>query len=286
MAMTSPGGEAYDYTAVGHVTIDVLPDGSRRPGGSAFYAALQAARLGARALIVTQGVPAEIEALIEPFEGEVELEIHRAPQTTTLQTTGWGGERRQRMLAWAGPMKQPVGVKSSILHLAPIARETPASVGGAVEFIGLTPQGLVREWSTGGEISLIAPSPSPPALTPRCCDALVLSDRERPACDSLIVQALERGAIAAVTAQEEPTRILGAGEEERELEVPMIDHPRDDLGAGDVFAAAFFLALHEGRPPLEAADFAHAAAAVRVSGEGASGIGSLAEVEARQRAVA
>ena len=36
------------YVTVGHVTIDVLPDGERRPGGTAFYSALQAARLGLR----------------------------------------------------------------------------------------------------------------------------------------------------------------------------------------------------------------------------------------------
>ena len=46
----------YDYTAVGHVTADVFADGSVRPGGSALYSALQAARLGRRALIITQGV--------------------------------------------------------------------------------------------------------------------------------------------------------------------------------------------------------------------------------------
>jgi len=43
---TRAKGARFDYTAVGHVTIDVMPDGSRRPGGGAFYAALQAARLG------------------------------------------------------------------------------------------------------------------------------------------------------------------------------------------------------------------------------------------------
>jgi len=26
---------AFDYVTVGHVTVDVLPDGSRRPGGTA-----------------------------------------------------------------------------------------------------------------------------------------------------------------------------------------------------------------------------------------------------------
>ena len=56
----------YDYTTVGHVTVDVMGDGSRRPGGSAFYSALQAARLGARTLIVTQGVPGESASCSSP----------------------------------------------------------------------------------------------------------------------------------------------------------------------------------------------------------------------------
>ena len=50
----------FDYTTVGHVTADVLADGARRAGGSAFYSALQAARLGRRALIITQGVGADV----------------------------------------------------------------------------------------------------------------------------------------------------------------------------------------------------------------------------------
>src|SRR2546429_8874944 len=57
----------FDYTTVGHVTIDVLADGSRRPGGTAFYSALQASRLGLRALILTRGAVPEIERLLEPY---------------------------------------------------------------------------------------------------------------------------------------------------------------------------------------------------------------------------
>ena len=51
----------YDYIAVGHVTRDMIEDRAgeavSQPGGGAFYSGLQAARLGLRTLIVTQGVP-------------------------------------------------------------------------------------------------------------------------------------------------------------------------------------------------------------------------------------
>jgi len=115
----------FDYTTVGHVTIDVLDDGSRQAGGTAFYSALQAARLGLRTLILTRGRAEEIEALIEPFRGELELRILPASHTTTLQTTGSGSHRSQRVLAWAGPIAEELELDTSILHLAPVARESP-----------------------------------------------------------------------------------------------------------------------------------------------------------------
>ena len=52
----------------------------------------------------------------------------------------------------------------------------------------------------------------------------------------------------------------------------------DDIGAGDVFAAAFFVALAEGRPPLQAAVAGNVAAAVRIAGIGPDAIGRRAEL--------
>ena len=146
----------FGYTTVGHVTVDVLADGSRVPGGSAFYSALQAARLGLRTLVITQGVAGEIEELLEPYRSELELQVLPTLQTTTLQTSGWGAGRRQRMLAWAGPMEAQLTLSTSILHLAPIARETPVAWHGSAEFVGLTPQGLLRDWQgEGAEVRLL-----------------------------------------------------------------------------------------------------------------------------------
>jgi sugar/nucleoside kinase (ribokinase family) len=292
----------FDYTAVGHVTTDVLEDGSRRAGGTAFYSALQAARLGRRTLIVTRGVPAEIEELLEPHAAEVELAIEPAGETTTLQTSGAGAARKQRVLAWAGPIAEGLTFDTAILHLAPVARETPASWRGRAGFLGLTPQGLVRDWTMpGGEMSIAAPadmplprehgrSPSPPRRgRPRApppepigeCDALVVSERELAGCGDLIAQARAAGAVAAVTAGPAPTRLLLPDGSQLELAVPDLEDPVEDLGAGDVFAAAFFIALAEGREAEWAAAFANAAAAVRMRGSGARAIGDRATVEAR-----
>jgi hypothetical protein len=289
----------FDYTAIGHVTIDVLDDGSRRPGGSAFYSALQASRLGLRALIITRGLAPEIEQLIEPYRDELELQIVAAPRTTTLQTTGSGAARSQRLLEWAGPIAEQLELDTSILHLAPVARESPAGWRGRASFVGLTPQGLARAWTAGdGQIDLVRPTPEAAAVAARC-DAIVVSEHERSSCSELIETASE--AVVVVTAGARPNTILVPGHTALEqtaagrtapvhtavaLDVPMLEHPVDDLGAGDVFAAALFIALSEGRSPLQAAAFANAAAAVRMGAAGADAIGGLAAIDARLSRVA
>ncbi len=278
-----PAGQAgaFDYTTLGHVTCDVLADGSRRPGGTAFYSALQAARLGLRALVLTQGDPAKIEALLAPYRDELELMVIPAEQTTTLQTVGEGLERHQRLLAWAGPIAGPLEVDTAILHLAPVARETPPGRVDArpphAEFVGLTPQGLVREWDAAGDIALV---PLRPEQLPDRCDAWVLSEREREHCAEPAAHAAASGAVVAITAGAHPAALRLPGGELC-VPTPPIATPVDDLGAGDVFAAAFFIALHEGQPPPRAAAFAHAAAAVRIAGAGPGAIGDRRTVEAR-----
>lgn len=276
----------FDYTTLGHVTIDVMPDGSRRAGGTAFYSALQAARLGQRTLLVTCGAPAEIDALLAPYRAELELRVLPAPDTTTLATSGSGAQRAQRVLAWAGPLADDLRVDTAILHLAPVARELPASWRGDAAFVGLTPQGLARTWDGDGrEISLLDPRDVRVDLAERC-DAIVVSEHERASCAALLARATDTGATVVVTAGGQPNTVLLPGGRALELDVPPIASPRDDLGAGDVFAAALFVALAERQHVHDAVAFANAAAAVRMQGSGADAIGTRADVEARLHAAA
>lgn len=283
----------FDYVTVGHVTVDVLVDGEpapereptaggvRQPGGGAFYSALQAARLGLRTLILTQGVPQEIEALLAPYGAELEVRVAPAASTTTLLTYAADGRRRQRLAAWAGPIAPPRDLDTAILHLAPVARETPSQWDGRAEFVGLTPQGLVRSWDDSGEMvrgELLR------ELLPGQLDAVVLSADELAGCDELLPaspNAAADGPVTAVTAGAEATVVHLPGGAPLRVPPRQVLDPREDLGAGDVFAAAFFVALHEGQTPASAAAFAHAAAALRVEGVGAAAIGTRAAVQAR-----
>ncbi len=274
----------FDYTTIGHVTVDVLEDGSRQAGGAAFYSALQAARLGLRTLILTRGVAAELEGLLEPYRDELELNVLPAAHTTTLHTRGSGSQRSQRVLAWAGPIEEQLTIDTAILHLAPVARESPGSWRGHAEFVGLTPQGLVRGWSRDHD-SLIEPAAPPAsALTVAAsCNAIVVSQQERASCASLIAAASAAGALVAVTDGACPNTIItpGGTGQALQLDVPHLEAPVEDLGAGDVFAAALFIALYDGRTAVDAASFANAAAAVRMSASGAQAIGDRAAIEQR-----
>jgi hypothetical protein len=305
----------YDYVTVGHVTRDVIEDRAggdvSQPGGSAFYSALQAARLGLRTLIITQGVPREIDELLEPFSGELDLRIVPAEHTTTLSTRGRGAQRSQRLLAWAGPIVEPLTLDTEILHLAPVARETPLAWRGQADFIGLTPQGLARHWgqsedvppaqldtaALSGDVPLCVGAGAAPAgdifavemdpnALPRRFNAAVISEHERKSCHALFAHARGCGAYVAVTAGSRPATVQlpapGAGS----VVQTGPPHPvelREDLGAGDVFAAAFFVALNEGRGPLEAAMFGNAAAALRIAGAGPGAIAGRAQIKATAR---
>ena len=275
----------YDYVAVGHVTRDVIeghPGAAvSQPGGGAFYSALQAARLGLRTLIVTQGVPSEIDELLAPYRHELEVQVIPAKRTTTLSTRGSGESRSQRVLAWAGPIVEPiVALRTAILHIAPVAREGRLDWSAGARFVGLTPQGLIRRWRPGGEMSRVALERS---QLPARYDAAVFNERERAFCAPVLAAARdEDGPIVAVTAGPEPATVYlpgGAIARTAALASERLTQPRDDLGAGDVFAAAFFIALAEGRAPLQAAGFADAAAALRIAGIGPHAIGRRADVE-------
>jgi sugar/nucleoside kinase (ribokinase family) len=283
-ALLEIGTARFDYTTVGHVTADVAADGSRHAGGTAFYSALQAARLGGRVLVITRGVEREIEDLLNAYRSEFELTILPAQRTTTLLAKGSGGGDTQRLLAWAGPIGEDVSIDSSILHLAPVARETPAAWRGEADFVGLTAQGLVRSWSeSDGAIGHV---PLSRAQVPQACDAVVISDAELSSCARLISVAGARPRTVAVTAGSGPTAVHLPNGDVESVRVPAIPCVRDDVGAGDVFAAAFFVALRQGRPPGAAVAFANAAAAVRIAGHGADAIGDRAAIEARLSAVA
>ncbi|HEX5505717.1 MAG TPA: PfkB family carbohydrate kinase [Thermomicrobiales bacterium] len=272
---------ALDYLAVGHVTLDRQPDGSALPGGTVLFATLQAARLGLRAGIVTVGRAADLDAALAPYREEVTIALAPAAATTTFINVGLGAARRQTVPAWAGPLPRDTLPAARIVHLAPVAREIEPAHFAALPadgFLGATPQGWLRRWGPDGHVEAV-PLDLPAHIFARL-DALVLSEHEQPLATGAIAAVLARGGLVAVTRGELGCVLLGVAGREAGVAVHALRCPVvDDTGAGDVFAAAFFIALHEGQSPVAAARFANAAAGLSLNGHGVTAIAGRREIK-------
>ncbi|HXV65496.1 MAG TPA: PfkB family carbohydrate kinase [Vicinamibacteria bacterium] len=267
-----------DFLAVGHLTVDRLESGCRL-GGAAAYSAITAHRLGLRAGIVTS-VGAEF-----PFFAELEgIEIHNATgeATTVFENTYRENVRSQRLLGRAASLDQShlarvrVTEEAAVLYCPvvdevrmPLDRLAPRGLSGVAA------QGFFRQWDEKGRVTVRDWPDAADALSR--ADFVCLSEDDAEPQDEL---AARFPGIAWVVTR-------GAGGCRVHARGAFLDFPAfpanvvDPTGAGDVFAAAFLIALKENMPLPLAARFASGAAAIVVEGMGTSSIPCRAEVEAR-----
>ena len=184
-----------------------------------------------------------------PYEGELELRVSPPEQTTTLETAG-RGSRSPPAPGWLG-RGDHAGARSrtprSCTWLRWRARSLPAPWPAGQGVRGLTPQGLVRRWAGPGIRGRAGPATPEQEALGGAAIAMVLSAEERDSCAGLIATGLGAGAVVAVTAGAAGGQLLLPDGRELPIGGPRVSDPSDDLGAGDVFAAALFVELH-GRP--------------------------------------
>lgn len=272
-----------DYLVIGHVTRDLVAGGGCRIGGTATFAAMTARALGYSVAVLTSADGAlPLEATLDG----IALHVVPAASSTTFENIYYNGRRRQYLRGVAAPL-EPEHVPAAwrgarIVHLGPLAQEIgPAMVDHfpAAALIGVTPQGWLRRWDDTG---LVAPRPwASAAHVLRRADAMVLSLEDVGGDQAELERYLSLARLAAVT-QSWQGAVLHCGG--RSMSFPAYNVPEvDPTGAGDVFAAAFFIRLSETGDPEEAARFANAAASYSVQGEGCSTIASREAVEERLR---
>ncbi len=254
-----------DYLAIGHLSRDLLPQGERW-GGSVAYAALTARALGLRSAVVTA---AAIKTSPPPL-ADVDLVCKPAAQTTTFALTETPAGRRLRLLAQAEPLTladvPPGWRRARLVHLAPIAQELPLTMAEAFagRFVGLTAQGWLRTWDQDGVIS---PAPWETLLSVLpWVTATVLSIEDLGLDDLAIPYLAERSRVLVVTRGPEGADLYWFGEHRHIPAPPTPEH--DAVGAGDIFAAAFFVRLYHTGDALEAAHFATRLAALSVTRAG------------------
>ncbi len=284
--MTRDEEAAPEYVVVGHCALDVQPDGSYLPGGTALYGALTAARMGMRAAMLTAGDPAALAPALAPYRDAFRLHILPTPATTIFENIPTPQGRRQTLHGWAGailPDALPMTwQQATILHLGPIADELPpdawAEALGATErqLTIATPQGWLRRWGALPSPVRHEPLRLPDALLDRL-GAMVISVEERDVAEPA-VRRVAVGGLGAITDGPRGVDILRGG---MTTHVPTFDVAvRDETGAGDVFAAAWAVQLARGASPEDAARVACAAASLSITAPGPHGIPTAAEIAA------
>jgi 1D-myo-inositol 3-kinase len=270
-----------DFLVVGHVTRDLLADGTSRLGGTAFYAAVTADRLGCRVAVYTAAGPELDWNPLQRAAGEATVVCRPAAASTTFHNRYQGGAREQFLFNRAAPLlpeELPVEWQAApVVLLGPVAQEvTPAWVDlFPRSTVGACLQGWLRGWDEAGRVGFAPWEEAAPWLARFSAAFMSVEDvagqrswAERYAdhCPLLIMTEGARG--ATLYDQHQATPIA-----------PFPVQEVDPTGAGDVFAAAFLLRLAEGAAPPEAARFAAAAAALSVQGWGVEAIRPRPAVE-------
>ncbi len=282
-----------ELLAIGHVTRDLLPDGSFSLGGTATFAALAAYHLGLAAGVVTCADAQTCTALSAHLP-HAALHMRLSTQTTTFANIYQGGFRTQYLYARGNPLQitdvPQNWLAAPIVLFAPIAQELdsafitlfprrPGSIYAA------TPQGWLRSWDTDGCIRPTLWSDADQVLP--LLDVLILSyddllpfvDDNRTEAEALLLRWSQLVPLLVATDGQYGATLFEHGIIRHFPAYPAQEV--DPTGAGDVFATAFLAHLFRHSNPAHAVDFANCTAAFSIEQPGTQGIPTLAMVEQR-----
>jgi sugar/nucleoside kinase (ribokinase family) len=239
-----------DYLVVGHIAVDIMPAGVRL-GGTAAYAALMARSIGLRVGIVTSiGADVTLTAL----DG---IHIVSVPSeySTTFENIKTENGRRQILHHQAAQILvehiPQVWRNASIIHLAPIARELDAGMAENLSpsLLGITPQGWMRTWDEKGQVAACVWENAEQALRHAGGVVMSVEDVNR---DLEQVEMMAHQTRILCLTEGEAGSVLHWNDDRRRFRAPVVAEI-DSTGAGDIFAAAFFIRLYTTHDPWEAA---------------------------------
>lgn len=266
--------EPVDYLVIGHVAHDLTLSGPRL-GGTVAFSALTARALGLRVGILTSiGAETSLAAL----DGIPVISIP-SKHSTTFENV-YGPEGRQQILHQRAVPIDFVHVPdvwrhAGILHLGPIAGEVDAILpkGFSPDLLGLTAQGWLRGWDESGHIHPVRWE-NESAL--QAAGAVVISLEDVGGDMEQVERLAQHTQILAVTEGAAGCVLYWHGDRRR-IRAPQFPEV-DATGAGDIFAATFFIRLYTTRDPWEAARFATLLASHSVTRVGLDGIPTPQEI--------
>ena len=268
-----------DFLVIGHIVQDVVPAGYT-VGGTTTYSSITARNLGRAPGIVTRLAP---DFVMPDVLHDVAVTRVPSAHTTTFHNIYRDGHRQQFLLSVADAI-QPDDIPSDwraapIVHLGPLNRELDPRFAKLFPdaLVGVTPQGWLRQWDETKRVRM-RPWEEAPEILPHV-DVLVLSEEDLNGTASLINEYARLTRIAVMTQGARGCVVFTQGQERQIPGFPAREV--DPTGAGDVFAAAFLIRLHETGDPFESARFANATASFCVGAPGVTGIPTRKQVEQR-----
>lgn len=275
--MTHHGSNTIDYLIIGHVAKDLTHEGPVI-GGTVAYAGRTAYALGLCVGVVTSTGP---DLDMSPLS-DLKVKCLPAENSTTFENHYTHKGRQQHLHALA----QNIELKdiphqwhsSHIIHLGPIADEVDHTLIDRFpnKFVCITPQGWLRRWDESGIISLTKWHQIKNLLP--AASAIVLSLEDLIDNHQAAREIASLCNILAVTDGVKGAQIFWKNEE-RHIPAPQVEEV-DPTGAGDIFAAAFFIRLYQTKDPWESAHFANFLAANSVTRKGLASTPTTDEVMA------
>lgn len=267
------------YLLVGTVTKDLLPHDRFTIGGTVTYAGAVVKRLGWQPVIITAAAP---NFTPPPYLADADWRILPSPSTTTFRNVYTPQGRQQTVGPIArsiGPADIPADCQNiSLVHLCPLAQDVEIAVTGLFpnSLLATTPQGWLRQWDANGIVSL-GDWQGAAEILPRV-QVTVISIEDIEDNWAVAERWASQTSILIVTQDKEGCTVFYQGQ--RLVVPPRPAAPTDPTGAGDVFAAAFFIRYHETHDLWQSAYFANVFASMAIERSGPEGIPSRAEVEA------
>ncbi len=282
-----------EYLVIGHICGDIQTDGSVVLGGTALYSAITAARLGWRTAVLTRGIYGREVAgyqipSLEEYADEVSIIVQDADTTTMFVNEYSGGHRTQKLPQWAGPIDlrglPPHWRNARIIHLGPIAQEIDTKQTGSLtpaSLLGATPQGWMRDWPKPGGGKVTHNRLRLPKELVSRLDSIIVSQEEIALCRDTI-EAVGANRLGVITMGQDGAKVIYGGQRANipAFKVDVADH----TGAGDTFAAAFFIgATDRSISAPKAARFASAVSGMSLREVGMHSIPTRAQVDAFMR---
>ena len=267
--------EPIEYIVIGHITKDLTAEGSQL-GGTATYAALTANSIGVKVGVVTSW---GCEIPIGPLQ-EIPIINDQAENSTTFSNIEKRRGRVQFVHNFANSINAsaiPVNWQNpSIVHLGPVVHEIQPELGKHFpnSLICATPQGWLRMWDEHGEVTHNNQLLSKEKL--HNIHIAILSIEDVDGDENTIEELAGLCPIFVVTEGYKGSRVYWHGDV-RHFNAPKVKE-KNPTGAGDIFAAAFFIQYNKTKNPWEAARFANNLAALSVTRSGLDSIPTREEV--------